>query len=218
MSNTIDDNQVYEYLSIKYNVPANKIKDVLDNTFAIRNSTTENKPKIRTNDIILPCCGEINQNCCKAVIYNHGLYTQCTKETSNEICKACSKLKYGRIEERIKSKQGEFITPEGKKEIPYEKFMNKMGYSFDDVNTALKLLNLSYDLKDTKDIPQKKGRGRPKKLQKEESDDEEKQEIEVTKVEINGTIYFKTEENILLNIHNYQVMGIYKDESIVSVE
>ena len=43
--------------------------------------------------------------------------------------------------------------------------MTKMGYSFDDVNTALKLLGLVYDLKEKRKL-QKKGRGRPKKDKK----------------------------------------------------
>ena len=113
----------------------------------------DNKPKIEPKDIILPFCGIINENCCKAVIYNHGLYTR-HKETTNEVCKACSKLKYGRIEERSKNKPGEFVTPEGKKEVPYDKFMTE-GIYFDDVNTALKLLGLVYDLKE-KETPQKR--------------------------------------------------------------
>jgi hypothetical protein len=95
--------------------------------------------------------------------------------------------------------------------------MFKMGYSFDDVNTALKLSNLSYDLKEKKENPQKKGRGRPKKVQKEDSDNEDKEEIEVTKIEINGKKYFKTMDNILLNIDNYEVVGIFKNGNIEAV-
>ena len=218
MSNNIDINLAFQAISSLYNVSIDQIKRVLDNAFETSNLKPDNKPKIEPKDIILPFCGIINENCCKAVIYNHGLYTQCTKETTNEVCKACSKLKYGRIEERSKNKPGEFVTPEGKKEVPYDKFMTKMGYSFDDVNTALKLLGLSYDLKEKKDTPLKKGRGRPKKVQKEESDNEEKEEIEVTKVEIKGKKYFKTADNIILNIDNYEVVGLFKNGNIEAVE
>ena len=222
MSNTIDINQAFQLISSLYHVTTDQIKRVLNNAFETSNNIPDNNPKIEPKDIILPFCGIINEKCCKAVIYNHGLYTQCTKETTkettNEVCKVCSKLKYGRIEERSKSKPGEFVTPEGKKEVPYDKFINKMGYSFDDVNTALKLLNLSYDLKEKKDTSQKKGRGRPKKVQKEESDNEEKEEIEVTKIEINGKKYFKTADNIILNIDNYEVVGLFKNGNIEAVE
>ena len=217
MSNNIDINQAFQAIGSLYNISGDQIKRVLDNAFQNGNSTKDNKPKFVTKDIILPFCGVINDNCCKAVIYNHGLYTQCTKQSVNELCKACSKLKYGRIEERIKSKLGEFVTPEGKKEVAYDKFMIKMGYSFDDVNTALKLSNLSYDLKEKKENPQKKGRGRPKKVQKEDSDNEDKEEIEVTKIEIDGKKYFKTMDNILLNIDNYEVVGIFKNGNIEAV-
>lgn len=226
MSNTIDIDDAFKTLSSLYNVTTVQIKRVLDNAFETSNLKPDikpdikpdNKPKIEPKDIILPFCGIVNENCCKAVIYNHGLYTQCTKETTNEVCKACSKLKYGRIEERSKSKPGEFVTPEGKKEVPYDKFMTKMGYSFDGVNTALKLLGLVYDLKEKKDATPKKGRGRPKKVQKEESDNEEKEEIEVTKIEIDGKKYFKTADNIILNIDNYEVVGLLKNGNIESVD
>jgi len=221
MSNKLEVDKSITILSSYYNVSEEHIRRTLDNAFHNQNSINENLSKLKNKDknkeIILPFCGVINDTCCKAVVYNHGLYTQCVKVTSNEVCKACSKLKYGRIEERSKSNPGEFVAPGGKKEVPYEKFMNKMGYSFDDVNTALKLLNLSYDLKEKKETPQKKGRGRPKKVQKEESDNEEKEEIEVTKFEINGKMYFKTNENILLNIDNYEVVGILKDGNIIPV-
>ena len=69
-----------------------------------------------------------------------------------------------------------------------------------------------------KDTPEKKGRGRPKKVQKEDSDNEEKGEVEVTKIEINGKMYFKTSENILLNIDNYDVVGLFKNGIIESTE
>tara|TARA_Y100000816_G_scaffold129523_1_gene91330 strand:+ start:3732 stop:4394 length:663 start_codon:yes stop_codon:yes gene_type:complete len=218
MSNNIDIKLAFQEISSLYNVTTDQIKRVLDNAFQISNNIQDNKPKLESKDIILPFCGIINETCCKAVIYNHGLYSQCTKETTNEVCKACSKLKYGRIEERSKSKPGEFVTPEGKKEVPYDKFMKKMGYSFDDVNTALKLLGLSYDLKGKKDATTKMGRGRPKKVQKEESDNEEKEEIEVTKIEINGKKYFKTADNIILNIDNYEVVGLFKNGNVETLE
>tara|TARA_B100001094_G_C17618770_1_gene524806 strand:- start:4 stop:543 length:540 start_codon:yes stop_codon:yes gene_type:complete len=169
MSNTIDINLAYQTISSVYNVSIDRIKCVLDNTFKITDNINDSSSKHDIKDIILPFCGVINDKCCKAVIYNHGLYTQCTKETINEVCKACSKLKYGRIEERNKSKLGEFVTPEGKKEIPYDKFISKKDYNIEDVRIALNLLNLSYDLKENKDTLPKKSRGRPKKVQKEKS-------------------------------------------------
>ena len=214
MSDMMDIDIAFKIISSLYNTSSENIKRALDQMFEIKIDTKRTTPIFEPKDIILPFCGVINDKCCKAVIYNHGLYTQCGKETTNEVCKSCSKLKYGRIEERSKSKPGEFITPEGKKEIPYDKFMEKMGYSLDEVHNALKLYNLSYDLKEKKQNLQKKTRGRPKKVHIEESDNEEIEKIEVTKIEINGKMYFKTQDNIILNIDNYEVVGIYKNETI----
>lgn len=212
MSNKVD--LSIDILSSFYNVSAEQVRRVLDNTFGVKNIVDKNTCKLKNKNIILPFCGVINDECCKGVIYNHGLYTQCIKVTSNEVCKACSKLKYGRIEERIKSEHGEFVTPDGKKEVPYIKFMAKMNYSIDDVKQELKLLNLSYILNEFKELPEKKGRGRPKKVQKEESDNEETDEIEVIKIELNGKIYFKTSEDIILNINTYEVVGILKNDKL----
>ena len=217
MSDMMDIDIAFKIISSLYNTSSENIKRALDQMFEIKIDTKHTTPIFEAKDIILPFCGIINDKCCKAVIYNHGLYTQCRKETTNEVCKSCSKLKYGRIEERSKSEPGEFITPEGKKEIPYDKFMEKMGYSLDEVHNALKLFNLSYDLKEKKKNLQKKPRGRPKKVHIEESDNEEIEEIEVTKIEINGKMYFKSQDNIILNIDNYQVVGIFKNGNIEAV-
>ena len=212
MSSASDISRSINILSKLYNVSPEELKRSLDNLF--KNNIQENKPKIDYANIILPFCNVINKDCCKAVVYNHGLYTQCTKKTSNEVCCSCTKLKYGRIEERIKSKPNEFVTPQGRKEVPYQKFMTKMNYSIDDVTQALKLANLSYELINSKKDIEVKKRGRPKKVQKEESDNEEKEEIEVSKFEFNGRLYFKTTENILLNIDTYEVVGVFKNDSI----
>ena len=95
-----------------------------------------------------------------------------------------------------------------------------MGYLIEDVKEALKVANLSYEIKEpnNKNKSEKKSRGRPKKIQKEDSDSEEKEEIEVTKIEIDNKIYFKTSENIILDIHTYEVIGILKNEKIEYID
>ena len=68
--------------------------------------------------IILPFCGVVEEDWCKAVRYNHGLYTQCTNACKGEkFCKTCAKSMsdegsptYGVIEER--SKEG-WTDPKG---------------------------------------------------------------------------------------------------------
>ena len=218
MSNKLVIDQSIDILSSFYNVSTEQLRRVLDNAFLVKDNVDDKKPKFKDKNIILPFCGVIDDKCCKAVIYNHGLYTQCIKETGNDVCKACAKLKYGRIEERIKMIHSEFVTPDGKKEVPYEKFMTKMNYSIEDVKEALKLSNLSYNLIESKKIPEKKGRGRPKKVQKEESDNEELDEIEVSKIELDGKMYLKTTEDIILNIDTYEVVGVLKNDKLEKVD
>tara|TARA_Y100001980_G_C14471296_1_gene251406 strand:- start:30 stop:689 length:660 start_codon:yes stop_codon:yes gene_type:complete len=219
MPKDMDISSALVVLSKNYNVSTDEIKRVLDNTF----DNVSNKQKVEKNEtkkIILPFCGVIKDDCCKAVIYNHGLYTQCTKETRNEVCKTCSKLKYGRIEERNKSKIGEFVNPEGKKEVPYEKFMTKMGYTIEEVKKALSDANLTYDFKDTTKQTTK-GRGRPKKIKIEESDSEDKEdkeEIDVINININGKNYYKTKDDVILDKLTYEVVGVLKNGSIEVIE
>tara|TARA_B110000008_G_C16927764_1_gene547461 strand:- start:710 stop:1360 length:651 start_codon:yes stop_codon:yes gene_type:complete len=216
MSKDLDVSSALVVLSKLYSISTDEIKRVLDNTF----NTVGNKQNLlntETKNIILPFCGVIKDSCCKAVIYNHGLYTQCIKETRNEVCKSCSKLKYGRIEERIKSKIGEFVNPDGKKEMPYEKFMSKMGYTIEEVKKALSAANLTYDLKE-KTKQSTKGRGRPKKIQSEDSDSEDKEEIDVTNININGKNYYKTKDDVILDKLTYEVVGVLKNGSIEVIE
>jgi len=71
-------------------------------------------------EIILPFCGKIYENRCRGIIYNHGLYTQCNRVMTTGICNGCSKLKYGIIEDRLRVSIKDYVTPSGKKPIPYE--------------------------------------------------------------------------------------------------
>tara|TARA_B110000444_G_C18833083_1_gene594337 strand:+ start:1455 stop:2108 length:654 start_codon:yes stop_codon:yes gene_type:complete len=213
-------NNAIKLLSTHYNTPVDEINRILQNNFGNDNSSHNPglNPCKKPKDIILPFCGIINTNCCSAIVYNHGLYTQCIKETDDPVCKSCIKGKYGLVEERIKSKQGEFVTPDGKKEMSYDKFMNKMGYNIADVKIELNRQGKTYDFESCNKSQEKKGRGRPKKLQKEESDDEEKYEIDVIKIEINGKTYFKSYGNVLLNTETYQVVGVLNGEHIDAIE
>tara|TARA_Y100001970_G_C14250931_1_gene871810 strand:- start:625 stop:1299 length:675 start_codon:yes stop_codon:yes gene_type:complete len=211
-----------ETLSKFYNINHVQIKKVLDNNFGKKeiHSTSDNTPACK-KQIILPFNYKINNQCCKAIVYNHGLYTQCTKNCIGEVCNTCSKIKYGKVEERIKYGPGEFVTSDGKKEIPYEKFITKMGYSLDEVRLALNNANINYDIdinKKPKNEPGKKPRGRPKKIQKESSDSESKEEIDVVRVEIDTKKYYKTEDNVLLDINTYDLVGVFKNGEIEVIE
>jgi hypothetical protein len=197
----IDYKILYEFVADK---TSQNVKDIENETY---------------NNIILPFCGFIYTNKCKAVVYNHGLYTQCTND-SETFCNKCKNncLKYGNIEDRSKFELGKFVTND-KKEIDYNKFIKKMKYNISDVLQALRKNNLEYKLLDCSS--EKKGRGRPKKQiknleipDKEESDEE----IEVEKVNIDGIEYYQTAENVLLDMKTHDIIGINVNNKIKMIE
>jgi hypothetical protein len=210
--------EAYEVICKYYNISnVSVLKQLLDNTYGSP-ITSQKTDTYMKPDIILPFCGNIDLKCCKSVVYNHGLYTQCTKQTNDFTCKMCTKLKYGSIEDRIKSKPNKFVTPEGKKEIPYDKFVEKMEYKMEHVIDALYNAGIIYTFEDSIRQPIKKGRGRPKKIPIYENEDNDKLEnLHVTTIEIDSTIYFKTGKNILLNRETYDVVGTYINNKIVTI-
>ena len=202
--------EAYNLISDFYAIQVDDLKSLLN-----KHSNIEKRINTKDKDIILPFCGVINEDCCKAIVYNHGLYTQCTKKTKNELCGSCINLKYGKIEDRLKFEKDKFVTTNGKKEISYEKFMKKMDYSYEEVTKKLKQVGLSYDLtNNNKQKEVKKGRGRPKKVKPEDLDSDT-EEIEVRKVSINDVLYLKTCDDVILDLNTHQVVGVYKDGVIV---
>ena len=78
----------------------------------------------------LPFSGEKNEKCCYGLRYNDGLYTQCevVKKGENNFCAVCEKgnLKYGTIDDRMKTGLMEFKDPSGKSPVHYSKIMKKL--------------------------------------------------------------------------------------------
>ena len=197
----------YNELAGYYKTSPEKIKQILDKNF-IKDIVTKGE-ELCEPSIILPFCGKIFENNCKAVVYNHGLYTQCCEEIMGDsICKKCKKLKYGRIEERAKFEKNTFKY-NGKLEMPYEKFIKKMGYNLDTVRRELINNGLDFEIESLNEV--KNTRGRPKKVVIESDSDEE---IEVEKIKINGKDYLKTVESVILRVDTYDIVGIYKDGKI----
>lgn len=204
----MDINYLISQISKKFNINYNE----LDNFVKTLNEEKQENP-----NIILPFCGLIIQSNCKGIIYNHGLYTQCTTTTDKEYCYKCNNNKYGNINDRANFKLGEFVTKNGKKEIDYNKFIKKMNYKYEDVVNLLRKNNLTYPLLKEPVVETKKSRGRPKKkicnlsaIKKEESDEE----IEVTRVTIDGTEYLKTEDDVILDKSSYDIIGMYNEGKI----
>lgn len=193
-------------ISKKYSISVEELSLLLENTF--------NKDILK-KDIILPFNGIINSKCCKAVVYNHGLYTQCTRITINEICNKCllpdGNIKYGRIEERAKYPIGKFKF-NNKSEISYDIFVKKKGYNITLVNKLLKENNIDYFIQTnekknkTNNSENKNKRGRPRK-----KEDNDLELVSVREELIDGKIYYITKENIVISVENNKVLGIFKN-------
>lgn len=217
MSNPILDNAL-NVISNYYNIDIINLKSILSS-----NSETSNKSN--TSNIILPWCNKIFEDKCKAIVFNHGLYTQCKElpQCNKETCKKCEKLKYGHINSRINIEKDKFITKDGKKEVKYELFMNKMNYNYFDVMRELEKNKLDFSIdKSLLGKKPNKGRGRPKKneelspinnnsddlnyINTIKTNDIEPENlsgfdvIEVIEVIIDGKKYYKTEGGVLLEI------------------
>jgi len=216
-----------DILSRIYNIEAYEIESFLESNKRNTSYSNDNNNS-NIDDIIIPFCGKINENCCKAVIFNHGLYTQCIKNTKNQYCGKCSKLKYGDIYDRAKFKINEFKTSDGKKEVNYIAFVKKMNYSHDDVVCLLNRYNLYHPILDIKKQVNnsknkesneiKRGRGRPKKALSLDESDNLDDTIEVQEITIDNKLYYLTQEKVLLYVDSQVVAGIYKDGKIERIK
>ena len=90
---------------------------------------------------LIPFCGEIVEDWCQAVRFNHGLHTQCTNGplSDGDFCKTCSKQAecsstdkppYGDIRERVKFGVL-YRDPKGKQTVPFANVAKKMKLDID---------------------------------------------------------------------------------------
>ena len=127
---------------------------------------------------LLPYCGVTCEEWCKAVKYNSGLMTQCTKspESNEAYCKTCAKTvdassgkpKFGSMHDR--DKEG-WTDPSGKSPVRYATVMSKIKYegvpvTEEQVNAEVAKMGWTmppeeWTQEDTTD--KQKHRGRPKK-------------------------------------------------------
>lgn len=209
-----DINEILELLDLQCNVDNKKCMQETPS------ATIEKKEDITPK----PFNGIVNPNCCKAVVYNHGLYTQCTKQTSNTFCSSnCKKLKYGRIEHRKNFPVGTYVLENGKKEISYQKVKKRL-----EKKTPLEKIQNRIITTDSDDeVPRtreleiyKNPRGRPKMPAKEvyvnidtaeciDSSDEDSniEEILVRRQQICGKEYLVSENNIVFDNKSYKMIG-----------
>jgi hypothetical protein len=119
----------------------------------------------------LPFHGDVIDDCCRAIVYNGGLFTQCLKEpnpdTNSSLCKTCEKQAkegtplLGWISDRVERGE-EWADPAGRRPVPYTKVMKLKQFTQEEVMAEVSLYNLTIDTKhfiepDTEKRGRKKG-------------------------------------------------------------
>ena len=143
--------KVIRLLSTKYGFNYNEAKKYIYNTnntnntnnIKDTNNTNTNDIKYTNNtnntndksviDFELPFYGEIYKDRCQAIVFNHGLLTQCKETCTNQTCSKCKTLKYGLISERLKYNLGNFKTVNGKHEKSYLEYLKSKNISIEQV-------------------------------------------------------------------------------------
>ena len=105
---------------------------------------TEKKSGEKKPQTVLPFCGEVQSECCKAIRLNHNLFTQCTNSPAEgEFCKTCNgnaakndgKPTYGTVEDRMNAGRMEYSVG-GKKVVRYSRVMDKLNITRDQAEKA----------------------------------------------------------------------------------
>jgi len=138
----------------------------------VKTESKKETKRDKTPKLPLPFCGVKLADCCEAIRLNHGLYTQCTNnitDENNNLCKTCSNQKdknsngeptYGCIDNRVKLGD-KFRDPKGKAPINYGNIMDKLKITRNEAereaaNQGLTIPEKEFEVKKTQ-------RGRPKK-------------------------------------------------------
>jgi len=178
-------------------------------------------------EIVKPFDGIVKQNCCKAVVYNHGLYTQCTNVCSREFCSSvCKKLKYGHINVRKNYPVGAYVLENGKREISYQKVKKRLEKKERNDKNVSRIITNDSDTEDEETIELsvvKNARGRPKMSSKdveiqidtseknddklEEDDDSNIEEVLVRRETIDGKEYLVSDNNIVYDSKSLKMIG-----------
>jgi hypothetical protein len=155
------------------------IDDKTNRGSSSRGSSSRGSSGDKNSSIPLPFCGFINEECCKGIKLNHGLYTQCqSKPVNGEYCKICynqtqknssSKPTYGHISDRLEGVVYDFRDPKGKKVVNYGNVMEKLNISREMAEEEAKKQGLEIPEKQFQVI--RNQRGRPKKSKEVTVDD-----------------------------------------------
>jgi len=133
--------------------------------------------------VILPFCGDIQDDWCKGVKLNHGLHSQCTNGEGKEdiYCKTCrkhadnsatGKPPYGDINDRSKFTV-DYRDPKGKLTVPYANVAEKLGINLETANAAAATLGWTIPAEQLVKRVSKKGRpAKSTAVSDSDSDDE----------------------------------------------
>ena len=186
-----------------------------DNKTNTKKDDNNNIPK--QEKTIKPFDGIVKQNCCKAVVYNHGLYTQCTNETNNEFCSSlCKKIKYGHINTRKDYPVGTYVLANGKREVKYERVKKRLKGREKEEDRSNRIIREDSD-EERELLENKNRRGRPRMIKKEieinrdtseiEESEEEYEEVGVKREIIEGKEYLISSNNIVYDNKSYKIIG-----------
>ena len=188
-------------------------------------------------ELVKPFDGIVKQNCCKAVVYNHGLYTQCTNVCSREFCSSvCKKLKYGHINVRKNYPVGAYVLENGKREISYQKVKKRLEKKERNDKNISRIITNDSDTEDDDPVELsvvKNARGRPKMSTKEieieidtseksqdkldEEDDSNIEEVLVRRETIDGKEYLVSDNNIVFDSKSLKMLGRRVNGKVKSV-
>lgn len=188
----------------------------VDNNDASEKSEYKSNPKTSSNiksyEELKAFDGIVRKECCQAVIYNHGLYTQCPNICKNEFCSSqCKREKYGHINVRKKFPVGTYVLEDGRREKRLEKVKSGLKKRESDKGNEKNDIELERE---------KQSRGRPKRNKSvdirndvEDSDecDSDTEEIEVRKEVIDGKEYLVSRMNVVYNRETLTVIGRKRD-------
>ena len=135
--------------------------------------TIGDAPKRTNPKFPLPFTGEVFDDCCRAIVFNGGLFTQCLKvpkpESQNSLCKTCEKQaektpngvpSLGLISDRVERGE-DWTDPKGRRPVPYTKVMKAKKFTREEVIDEVSQFGMNIDLT-IFDEPETEKRGRKK--------------------------------------------------------
>jgi hypothetical protein len=146
-------------------------------------------PKRTNPKFPLPFTGQVYGDCCRAIVFNSGLFTQCLKEpnpnSQKSLCQTCQKQAeksplgnppLGYITDRIERGE-DWADPKGRRPVPYTKVMKLKKFTQEEVMAEVSKYDMTLDLSvfddtDTEKRGRKKG-GKKTEVQSIFGDDEE---------------------------------------------